>query len=128
MSQNDNERPLRDTGFGKKMIYSKKLNDIKRATTITWTNDGDMILAVPQNGGAENRNNIILKRGSSTDGQDFKESSWVALARGNACNGSMVLPQTGELYFNHRAQVMYTDIILRKTAIITIRKFLADQG
>ena len=46
-----------------------------------------MILAAPQNGGAKNRNNIILKRESSTDGQDFKESSWVALARGNACNG-----------------------------------------
>ena len=76
---------------------------INRATTITWTNDGDMILAAPQNGGPENRNNIILKRGSSADRQDFKESSWVALARGNACNGSMVLPQTGELYFNHRA-------------------------
>ena len=87
----------------KEMIYTKELNNINRATTITWTNDGDMILAAPQNGGAKNRNNIILKRGSSTDGQDFKESSWVALARGNACNGSMVLPQTGELYFNHRA-------------------------
>lgn len=25
------------------------------------------------------------------------------LTHGNACNGSMILPQTGELYFNHRA-------------------------
>ena len=69
------------------MIYSKKLNDIKRATTITWTNDGDMVLATPQTGNSKNRNNIILKRGSSVDGLDFKESSWVALTRGNACNG-----------------------------------------
>ena len=98
-----NKGNLRVLDLEKEMIYTKELNNINRATTITWTNDGDMILAAPQNGGAKNRNNIILKRGSSTDGQDFKESSWVALARGNACNGSMVLPQTGELYFNHRA-------------------------
>lgn len=63
-----------------------------------------MVLATPQNNGATNRNNIILKRGSSADGQDFKESSWVPLTRGNACNGSMILPQTGELYFNYRAE------------------------
>ena len=94
---------LRVLDLEQEMIYTKKLDNINRATTITWTNDDDMILAAPQNGGAKNRNNIILKRESSTDGQDFKESSWVALARGNACNGSMVLPQTGELYFNHRA-------------------------
>ena len=98
-----NKGNLRVLDLEKEMIYTKELNNINRATTITWTNDGDMILAAPQNGGAKNRNNIILKRGSSTDGQDFKESRWVALARGNACNGSMVLPQTGELYFNHRA-------------------------
>ena len=103
VTDNEKNRPFRVLDLEKKMIYSKALTNIDRATTITWTNDGDMILAVPQNGGAENRNNIILKRGSSTDGQDFKESSWVALARGNACNGSMILPQTGELYFNHRA-------------------------
>ena len=98
-----NSRPLRVLDLEKKMIYTKKLNDIERATTITWTNDGDMILATPQNKDKKNKNNVILKRGSSTDGQDFKESGWVALARGNACNGSMILPQTGELYFNHRA-------------------------
>lgn len=63
-----------------------------------------MVLATPQTGNSKNRNNIILKRGSSVDGLDFKESSWVALTRGNACNGSMVLPQTGELYFNYRAE------------------------
>ena len=94
---------LRVLDLEQEMIYTKKLDNINRATTITWTNDGDMILAAPQNGGAKNRNNIILKRENSTDGQDFKGASWVALARGNACNGSMVLPQTGELYFNHRA-------------------------
>ena len=33
----------------KEMIYTKELNNINRATTITWTNDGDMILAAPQN-------------------------------------------------------------------------------
>ena len=43
------------------MIYTKKLDNINRATTITWTNDDDMILAAPQNGGAKNRNNIIFK-------------------------------------------------------------------
>ena len=70
VTDNEKNRPLRVLDLEKKMIYSKALTNIDRATTITWTNDGDMILAVPQNGGAENRNNIILKRGSSTDGQD----------------------------------------------------------
>ncbi len=50
-----------------------------------------------------NRSNIILKRGSSADGQDFKDASWTILTRGNACNGSMILPETGDIYFNHRA-------------------------
>ena len=103
LSQNNQSRPLRVLDLEKKMIYSKKLDNIDRTTTITWTNDGDMVLATPQNNGATNRNNIILERGSSADGQDFKESSWVPLTHGNACNGSMILPQTGELYFNHRA-------------------------
>ena len=54
-----NKGNLRVLDLEKEMIYTKELNNINRATTITWTNDGDMILAAPQNGGAKNRNNII---------------------------------------------------------------------
>ena len=94
---------LRVLDLEQEMIYTKKLDNINRATTITWTNDGDMILAAPKMVALRIEIILFLKRENSTDGQDFKGASWVALARGNACNGSMVLPQTGELYFNHRA-------------------------
>ena len=40
---------LRVLDLEQEMIYTKKLDNINRATTITWTNDGDMILAAPQN-------------------------------------------------------------------------------
>lgn len=96
-------RPLRVFDLKKKMIYTKKANGITRMTSITWTNEGDMVIACPQGGGNSNRSNIIFKRGSSDDDQDFKDSNWEVLTRGNACNGSMILPQTGEIYFNHRA-------------------------
>ncbi len=99
-----NSRPLRVLDLDKKMIYSKKVDNINRMTSITWTNNGDMVIATPQTGNSSNRSNIILKRGSSTNGQDFKEASWIALTRGNACNGSMILPQTGEIYFNYRSK------------------------
>ncbi len=83
-----------------------------------------MILAA-QNGGDNNASNIMLKRGSSTDGQDFKESSWVDLTRGNACNGSMVLPEMENL-LNHREQAVYR-YDFEENGII-IRKFLVEQN
>lgn len=98
-----NSRPLRVLDLKKEMIYTKKVSNINRMTSITWTNEGDMVIACPQGGGNSNRSNILFKRGSSEDDQDFKTSNWTVLTRGNACNGSMILPQTGEIYFNHRA-------------------------
>lgn len=95
-------RPLRVLDLEKKMIYTKSITGIARLYTITWTNSGDMVLAVPQNNNPEARNNIILQRQSSTDGQDFKDVTHSILTRGNACTASMILPQTGELYFTFR--------------------------
>ena len=99
----EKNRPLRVLDLEKEMIYTKKVNNIVRMTSITWTDEGNMVIACPQGGGSSNRSNIILKRGSSADGQDFKDASWTILTRGNACNGSMILPETGDIYFNHRA-------------------------
>lgn len=98
-----NNRPLRVLDLKKEMIYTKKINDVERMTSITWTEEGDMIIACPQGNDGKSKSNIILKRGSGEDGQDFKSSSWEILTRGKGCNGSMILPQTGEIYFNHRA-------------------------
>lgn len=98
-----NSRPLRVLDLKKEMIYTKKVSNINRMTSISWTNEGDMVIACPQAGGSSNRSNIILKRSSSDDDQDFRNVNWEILTRGNACNGSMILPQTGDIYFNHRA-------------------------
>ena len=40
VTDNEKNRPLRVLDLEKKMIYSKALTNIDRATTITWTNDG----------------------------------------------------------------------------------------
>lgn len=97
-------RPLRILDLEKKMIYTKSIAGIGRLYTITWTNSQDMVLAVPQNNNPEARNNIILQRQSSEDGQDFKDAAPNILTRGNACTSSMILPQTGEIYFIFRNQ------------------------
>lgn len=100
----NNDRPLRVLDLKKEMIYSLPINGVKAMTTITWNKDNNMIIACPQSGNAEARNNLILKRIPREDGRDFEDSKPITLTRGNACKASMIMPQTGDLYFNYRAE------------------------
>lgn len=105
LTQNTNKN-IRILDLEKEYIYTTQINSfsITRMCSISWTNDGDMVIACPQNNIDRGVSNIILKRNPREDGLDFKDVTPQRLTSSRACNGSMILPQTGEIYFNYRAQ------------------------
>ena len=105
LTQNSNKN-IRILDLDAEYIHTMQINafSINRMCSISWTNDGDMVIACPQNSIDRGVSNILLKREPQPDGLDFSNSTPQCLTSSRACNGSMILPRTGELYFNYRAQ------------------------
>lgn len=100
LSQDDGgtgKKPLRVLDLANERISTLAVTDfgIERLRNISWTPDGDMVIAC-QKADPTSVSNIILSR---TDGFATRNR----LTTSKACSGSMIHPN-GELYYSMRAQ------------------------
>ena len=104
MVQGTGYKNIRIFDLANEYVYTTQVNaySVSFMNTITWTRDGDMVIACPQNTADRGCGNLIFKRNPRGDGLDFKDVAPQKLTSSRACKASLVLPQTGELYFSFR--------------------------
>lgn len=91
-------KPLRVLDLDREWISSISVTDfgITRIRSISWTKEGEMVIACPRNDVTAASNVILYRDGGFTTRR--------RLTKSRACNASMIHPITGELYYNLRAQ------------------------